>query len=101
MSRFELDHLPPEPPKAGFNFVVKQPWRKGAHCLRYPTWLFYEETDDAENECKLICRSCPVRAKCLATALVEEGTAPAEERYGVRAGLTPDERATLHGDNRT
>ena len=99
MSRFELDHLPPEPPKAGFNFVVKQPWRKGAACRNYPTWLFYDESDEGDDEAKLICASCPVHRQCLAQALIEEGRAPADERFGIRAGLTPEERATLHGDN--
>ena len=99
MSQFDVRHLPPDAPKAGFTFVVKQPWRRGAACRHYPTWLFYEETIDAERECQLICSGCPVRAQCLQQALVEEGAAPAIDRYGVRGGLLPNERAKLRPNN--
>jgi WhiB family redox-sensing transcriptional regulator len=41
---------------------------------------------EAINE---ICRGCPVRAECLASALERD------ERYGLWGGLTPNERAAL------
>lgn len=43
---------------------------------------------------KAICAGCPVVAECLADALRTEGSG-GSGRYGVRGGLSPDERADV------
>jgi len=44
---------------------------------------------------KQICMSCPVIHFCVLTALDEEAGASAQNRYEIRGGLTPLERAAL------
>lgn len=45
---------------------------------------------------KWICRrTCPVREECLTAALDHEVGKPAEERWGIWGGLTPQQRANL------
>ena len=95
MSRFDLNHLPPDVPKASFTFVVKQSWRDRRACRKYPTWLFYDDSDVADSEALLVCARCPVRAQCLNQALIEEKGIAAELRFGVRGGTLSHERATL------
>lgn len=67
--------------------------------------LFFDETwpdedvawplPSALRRCRSVCDSCPVRRPCIEEAMrVEEGTAAAF-RYGVRAGLTPEQRRSL------
>lgn len=95
MSRFDLNHLPQDHEPAPFVFHAYRPWAPAAECRTYPTWLFFDDSDVADDECKLVCARCTVRAKCLEQALTEEKGLPAEERYGVRGGMTSHERATL------
>lgn len=45
------------------------------------------------------CDCCPVRRECLAAALLEEDTAPMSNRFGLRAGLTPAQRYSVHKRN--
>lgn len=42
-----------------------------------------------------LCAGCPVRQECLEAALAEEGTLRGRNRYLVRGGLTPKQRAKL------
>lgn len=42
------------------------------------------------------CAHCPVMRQCLELALTAEGNAPAQSRFGVYGGLTPDQRHDLY-----
>ena len=42
---------------------------------------------------RAICAVCTVRDHCLDDALDVEGTVAGSQRYGMRGGMTPDERA--------
>ena len=44
---------------------------------------------------KAICRSCPVIDSCLEEAIEQEAGASVQNRYEIRGGLTPEERAAL------
>lgn len=51
----------------------------------------------AHNQAKAICARCPLalRQECLEVAMRNEGKAAADNRYGVFAGLDPEERHAL------
>ena len=50
-------------------------------------------TFDATNDALAICGGCPVKTQCTNDALrIEKGTRSAE-RFSIRGGLTPTERA--------
>jgi Transcription factor WhiB len=42
------------------------------------------------------CDQCTQRTACLVSALGEEATAPMKHRFGLRAGLTPAQRYSVH-----
>lgn len=74
-------------------------WRDAAVCDGEPLELFFGPHEDQPPEdartrelritaAKDMCARCPVRSDCLTEAL-REGTA----QYGIRGGLTEDERA--------
>lgn len=82
-------------------------WRDQAACTDSPWDIWFPE--DAKprslgrtwtNQARAICDTCPVIAECLSAELGKE-TAPsgdptsAHSRYGIRGGLTADERADL------
>lgn len=83
-----------EAPLANF-YLEPQPWTKRAACKDVPTELFFEVSH--EREALQICNTCPkrVRELCGEAAMVEEGAGP-YGRYGVRGGMTPDQRAVVH-----
>jgi len=57
-----------------------------------------EEDTKAERE---ICRvMCPLREQCLESALLEEGSSKAPQRYGIRGALLPWERETEYKKRR-
>jgi WhiB family redox-sensing transcriptional regulator len=74
-------------------------WWTQAACRGVDVDLFFkpdkhEAFDKAERRrregaAKALCRSCPVTASCLAEAI------RVGDRYGIRAGLTPEERRGL------
>lgn len=45
-------------------------------------------------DAKAVCDVCPVAADCLRAALIEEGGAATNIRFGMRGGMRPDERHT-------
>lgn len=72
-------------------------WQENAACTGQPLDLFFPveklRARDPYAAGRALCESCPVRDACLTTAMAEE---PRESRrYGLRGGLTPDQRATL------
>jgi Transcription factor WhiB len=69
-------------------------WRERAACRgRDPTWWFGSPFEQAVA--LRVCASCPVRIECLYAALVEEDGLRAAERFGVRGGMVPDQRARM------
>ncbi|MYT24599.1 hypothetical protein GTW69_30700 [Streptomyces sp. SID7760] len=75
-----------------------EPWREQAACAgRSDVFFPRHGTPTDETAAQTVCADCPVTVPCLATALVDEGKAPAYARVGVRGGHTPVERARLAG----
>ncbi|MGW4602706.1 WhiB family transcriptional regulator [Streptomyces sp. NPDC004532] len=68
-----------------------------AACTGMDTNLWYPEDHDQPTaqvtaEAKRVCAACPIQAACLDTALAEEGGMGAAGRYGIRGGLTGEQR---------
>lgn len=85
--------------KEMISILSTEEWRDQAACLAYPADTFFGLDDSEaaadrrvrEEEAKLICSRCVVRAECLEYAL------RSREAYGVWGGLTESERrARLH-----
>lgn len=71
-------------------------WELDAECRGTDPRLFYAEFDGAagskwyqEMGWRAMCPQCPVRAECLAHALLQR------ERWGVWGGLTPTARRNI------
>lgn len=73
-------------------------WLELAACRGRPTEWWYPSAGDrfAIGVARSICRTCPVRAECLAEALELEGDLPGSYRYGIRGGLTAEQRRRRH-----
>jgi WhiB family transcriptional regulator, redox-sensing transcriptional regulator len=76
-------------------------WRRDAACADVDPEIFYpldlDPTGPAVTAARHVCADCPVRLDCLLDVL--DGEDPAL-RWGVTAGLTPDERAAVHDGRR-
>lgn len=76
-------------------------WRNDAECADVDAEIFYpldlDPTGPAVASAREICADCPVRLDCLLDVM--EGEDPAR-RWGITAGLTPDERADLFAGRR-
>jgi WhiB family redox-sensing transcriptional regulator len=72
-------------------------WVTRALCRRHsnPDLWFASPQSLTTREAKRWCAQCPVTAPCLAEALAIEDRLIESERWGVRGGLTPDERRPL------
>jgi WhiB family transcriptional regulator, redox-sensing transcriptional regulator len=76
---------------------ASQAWAKDTPCSQVDTKLWFPEERDgmpergytALEECRRICRRCPVRERCLEEAMTDD------IRYGVWGGLTENEREQL------
>lgn len=66
-------------------------WHRLAACLGTPPGMFYPERGDvwALEDARAVCATCPVQAECLNEALATN------EQFGVRAGLTIQQRRKL------
>ena len=66
----------------------------GAACHDHDPEKWYPDPTDTITtlEAVTICHGCPVRQACLEQAMREE---PAGGRYGIRGGLTPEERRKI------
>jgi len=92
-----------EAPLAAF-YQERQPWLDEAICAGSDPRLFFEDTDYGSWEerapgiahARSMCAACPGRQGCAEQALVEEGDTPAYNRYGFRAGMTPEQRESIH-----
>lgn len=77
-------------------------WMKDAWCA--PEWPHpdgrlhaspWDQDKTSDEKAAELCADCPVIAECLASAMAEEGSLTARNRYGVRGGLGPEGRARL------
>jgi len=75
-------------------------WRKRASCVGEPTSVFFPEnvqSDKRWDTPRGICEKCPVRSDCLKFVLQWEDQ---EDRWGMFAGLTPNERNLIRNERR-
>jgi WhiB family transcriptional regulator, redox-sensing transcriptional regulator len=76
-------------------------WRHDAECADVDPEIFYplnlDPTGPAVTVAREICAGCPVRLACLLDVMTGEDPA---RRWGITAGLTPDERADLFAGHR-
>jgi transcription factor WhiB len=72
-------------------------WRTLAACLQYDPELWFADDGMSKAKAARICRDeCPVLAECLAAAKAAEGGRFARGRYGIYAGLDPEQRYALY-----
>lgn len=77
-------------------------WQHRARCRGLDLDLFIpegkvgSEARLANRRAAQYCAHCPVVRQCLELALRAEGSAPAQNRFGVYGGLTPDQRHDLY-----
>jgi WhiB family redox-sensing transcriptional regulator len=79
---------------------LSKDWRRQAHCLGIKTAIFFPEfaqSDRAWQNARRICSRCPVRDECLRFALQWDEL---EDRWGMFAGLTPNERNLVRSQRR-
>jgi WhiB family redox-sensing transcriptional regulator len=77
-------------PGAGTN------WRTRGLCRNEDPELFFLKTRAGRRAALAVCAPCPVRERCLAEALEEEGGRNTGDRHGIRGGMTPTGRQKLH-----
>lgn len=73
-------------------------WRDEALCRDINDDTFFPQPGDTVGTeyAKQICAGCPVQPVCLAEALAEEGGRTKDNRFGVRGGLTHNQRYALY-----
>lgn len=67
----------------------REGWFLDAECRGVDPALFYPERGSSTREAKEVCRECPVRAECLASALINA------EKHGIWGGLAERQRRRL------
>ncbi|WP_406056284.1 WhiB family transcriptional regulator [Streptomyces sp. NBC_01077] len=82
--------MPTPLPGAGTN------WRTRGLCRDEDPELFFPDTAADRRAALAVCARCPVRERCLAEALAEEGGRNTHGRHGIRGGTTPTGRQKLH-----
>ncbi|MFD0358271.1 WhiB family transcriptional regulator [Streptomyces sp. NPDC127110] len=77
-------------------------WHEEAPCAEVGAEIFFAEKGrtDIVAEARKICASCPLRERCLDEAMRQEEGQPKEFRSGIRAGLSPTQRARLATERR-
>lgn len=76
--------------------VGERGWRDLSACRRVDDpEVFYADGSDVlrEHEAKMVCASCEVRDECFSDTMLVEDVSSDALRFGIRAGLTPRERA--------
>lgn len=78
-------------------------WRELAACRGWveengsdPWFPEHPGAPGAYETAKKICAGCPVAQQCLDTAMAEEGSVHGRQRWGMFAGLLPEERHHLY-----
>lgn len=81
---------------------ARRAWVILSACQGTDPELFYAcQSSSAREQAKAVCAACPVRPECLESVMEEEAdpdTTPysnRKNRFGIRAGLTSDERWAL------
>lgn len=69
-------------------------WMEHAACVGKPSEWFFPEDGEWYEEARETCAGCPVRLRCLETA-VAAGGAVSFGGYGMWGGLSPRERRSL------
>lgn len=93
-----MSNIDPRPTTASFDYQPET-WMADAACsdkAHDPTWWDCETVgprQDATEKATAICGDCPVRLRCLDYVMRAETTQWA--RYGIWAGLTPEQRREL------
>lgn len=81
--------------------LIGRHWRQAAACADVDPETFYpldlHPTGPAVMVARQVCAECPVRTACLVDVMAGEDPA---RRWGVTAGLTPDERAAVFAGRR-
>lgn len=76
--------------------LVGRDWRQLAACAVVDPETFYpldlDPAGAAVTAARRVCTYCPVRVACLVDVMAAENPA---RRWGITAGLTPDERTAL------
>lgn len=93
-----IDDTPAEPEGDGFVLVRKPDgWQTKAACLGSDPDLFFPGPGQSAKPAKAICATCPMDARvgCL-NEVLDIGF----KEYGIRAGLTRDERRGMQGMDR-
>lgn len=67
-------------------------WKFRAECVGEDPELFFDKTQEAMAAAVAVCDRCPVIEQCLSEALAQEGMGGQYGRYGIRGGLTPEQR---------
>ncbi|MET9416108.1 WhiB family transcriptional regulator [Streptomyces klenkii] len=77
--------------------VAPDPGLAGALCVAVEPELFFPARGDhaTANLAREICARCPVIEACLADALKMEGGRSHSNRFGIRGGLSPNQRYQL------
>jgi len=81
----------------GTSYREEVPWQVYAACRGHEPELWFADSKDLVSQgdrerAKTICRTCPVKAACLAAVLT---LPPAQDAHGIRGGLDAKERARL------
>lgn len=85
---------------AGPEIQADVDWRSRAACRSTDPEIFFPTAEHGPEHAaqvavaKAVCARCPVRAACLAEALIRMP-------YGIAGGLTPEERRGLRGSDET
>lgn len=82
--------------------MIALAWRDRAECAGQPLDWFYPSkiTDRTTTNALALCRRCEVRDDCLRDALRVEGAQWSGRPWGIRGGLTPEQRGELITRNR-
>jgi WhiB family transcriptional regulator, redox-sensing transcriptional regulator len=73
----------------GLQLSKPEPWTEAALCAQVDPEAWYPEKGGSARDARRVCQECPVLSECLQYALDHD------ERFGVWAGTTPNERQKL------
>lgn len=66
--------------------LIPRAWRADRGCIDVAPGVFFDDEEDTDGAARAVCAACPVRAACLAQALIDR------EELGVWGGLTERQR---------
>ncbi len=67
-------------------------WHDAAACTDKPLAWWFPDTGESYNPARKICKRCPVKTVCGTAAMLEERGLGLSARWGMRGGMTPEER---------